>query len=240
MRKKLILIVTAVLLVAALSACSGGLAPTGNQPAVRTMVVSGQGKVTLVPDLAYVNIGVHSEGADVAEALKSNTAQAQAVAEAIQGLGVDPKDIQTSNFNIYPQQQIGPNGEQQGVKYMVDNTVYVTVRDLSKLGELLDKVVSSGANNINGITFDASNKDQAISEARQQAIDNAKQQATELAKAAGVTLGPIQTLNVYSNNVPIPMYDAKGGAAMSAVGSVPVSAGQLVLTADASISYEIK
>lgn len=241
MRKNIFLAVASLIVVSLLGACAAGAGGSaGSPPPVRSMSVTGQGRVTITPDLAYVTVGVHSEAESVGEALKSNTSQAQSVAQVLQNMGIDAKDIQTSNFNVYPQQKIGPQGEQLGIVYVVDNTVYVTVRDLSKLGQLLDQVVSSGANNINGIQFDSSTKEKAMSEARQQAIANAKAQADELAKAAGVTLGPIQTLNVYSNPQPIPILDAKGGAGASAAGQVPVSAGQLVITADASMTYEIK
>jgi uncharacterized protein YggE len=240
MRKNFVFILVSLALAIVLGACAAAPAATSPQTPAHTLAVAGQGKVTIVPDIAYVNIGVHSEADNVAEALRSNTSQAQNIAQALQSMGVGAEDIQTSNFNIYPQQQFGPNGEQLGIKYMVDNTVYVTVRDLSKLGDLLDKVVSSGANNINGISFDASDKEKSIAQARQLAIDDAKSQAVELAKAAGVTLGEIQNLNVFSNNGPISMFDAKGGAAGVSAGSVPVSAGQMIVTADASITYEIK
>ncbi len=258
MFKKISLGIIALMLVAALSACAAGapLAPgtpastntsssnnssnSSNQPATRTMSVTGAGQVMLAPDLAYINIGVHSEGSDVLEALTSNTSQAQKVSDTLTGMGIDVKDIQTSNFNIYPQQMVGPNGEQTGIKYMVDNTVYVTLRDLTKMGTLLNAVAQAGANNINGITFDSSKKNEAVSQARQAAIQDAKTQAAELASAAGVTLGAVQSLNVVSNNTPYTMYDAKGGAPALASGSVPVSAGQLVITASANVVYEIK
>jgi len=249
MRNKIYLAVFAVILVGLLAACSGPLAALTNAQATgagstdttpRTLYVNGVGRIYLVPDIAYINIGVHTEAANVAEALAGNTSQAQQVAEVLKSLGVDPKDIQTSSFNVYPMQKYGPNGESAGTSYVVDNTVYVTVRDLTKLGSMLEAVVSSGANNINGITFDSTAKDQALVDARKAAIDDARQQAQGLADAAGVTLDSIQSISV-SNNSPIPMYDAKGGAAMAASGSpVPVSAGQLIIEVNASLTYTIK
>jgi uncharacterized protein YggE len=243
MRIKLFSAITILVLMGLLlTACSAGTvaAQDTTNPATRTMAVSGQGKAYLTPDTAYINIGVHTEGPSVAEALASNTSQANQVAETLKGLGVDPKDIQTTNFNIGPQQQFGPNGEVTSTKYVVDNTVYVTVRDLSKLGSMLDAVAKAGANNINGIQFDSSQKESATTEARKAAIANARQQADELATAAGVKLGPIQNINTSSSG-PIPMFDAKGGAQMvGAGGSVPVSAGQLVISVDVNLVYQIQ
>lgn len=247
MKKILSLVLIGAVAMGLLSACSGAdsvasadsTTPT-TQTGGRTLTVTGIGKITTIPDVAYITIGVHTEGKVVAEALQSNTAQATKVAEALKGLGVDAKDIQTTNFNIYPQQTYNPQGQLEGTQYIVDNSVYVTVHDLSKVGDILSAVVSSGANNINGIQYDISNKDKVLSEARTLAVQNALLQATDLAKAANVNLGPVETINAV-NNVPVPIYEAKIGAAMaSANASVPVSAGELTVTVQVTATYEIK
>ena len=238
-----LLSLAAVLTLSACSAVPIVQAADEGKPVVRQLSTVGQGKVYLVPDLAYVYIGVRSEAATVAEALKLNNTQAQAIQKALTDLGVDVKDIQTSAFNVYPQQQVNPrepNATETKTTYVVENTVNVNVRDLSKLGGLLDKVVESGANTINGIQFDVKDKAKALSEARKQAIDDAKAQATELAQAAGVTVAAIQTMNVYTGGQPGPVYQGKGGFAVATDSSVPVSAGQLLVTADANITFEIK
>jgi uncharacterized protein YggE len=249
MKTNFLWIAISLLMAVILGACAAG-APLASAPATpspvganttRQINVTGTGMVFITPDVAYVNIGVHSQADTVTDALAQNNDQAQGVSNALKGLGVDPKDIQTSSFNVYPQQQLGPNGDVQKTVYMVDNTVYVTVRDLSKLGQLLDAVTKAGANSINGIQYDALNKSQALSQARDLAIQDARSQAQELVKAAGVTLGPIDTINLSSTNPPVPIGMVKGGGAMSqAAPQVPVSAGQLELTIDASITYEIK
>lgn len=236
-------LLTSILVLGAIVMSACGTVPTPaanpNQP-VRQMSVNGTGEIYVIPDIAYINIGVHTKSETVTDALSQNNGQAQAVVSALGELGVDAKDIQTTAFNVYPQQEYGPSGELLRTVYAVDNTVYVTVRDLSKLGQILDAVVRSGANNINGISFDVKDKAKALTEARQKAIDDAKAQAEEIAKASGVTLGPIQNVSVYVNNVPQPVYEGKGGAMAAASSTVPVSAGQLTITANASITYEIK
>jgi uncharacterized protein YggE len=242
MRTRIYFLITALMLMGlVLSSCASGSASAQSVPnaPVRTLAVAGQGKAYLTPDVAYINIGVHTEGSDVAEALSNNTAQANKVSAALKAMGIDAKDIQTTNFNIYPQQQFGPNGEVLSSKYMVDNGVYVTVRDLSQLGALLDAAVKAGANQINGIQFDSSQKEKAITDARKAAIANARSQADEMAQATGVKLGDVQTINAF-NSGPIPMFDAKGGAQLGAGGSVPVSAGQLVITVDVNLTFAIQ
>ena len=142
----------------------------------------------------------------------------------------------------YPQQQFDNTGKPTKTVYMVDNTVNVTVRDLSKLGQILDTAVKTGANSISGIQFDVKDKPAAIAEARKLSIDDARKQAQDLAAAGGVTLGDLQTLNVYSNGSPTPVFEGKGGGgtAMSVASSVPTSSGQLVIIMNATLVYEMK
>lgn len=240
-KNKMIIIIASLFVLATLAACGAVPAGSADKANPRTISVSGHGQVYLVPDVAYVYIGVQTRSASVADALNQNTAQAQKVSDSLKELGVDQKDIQTTSFNIYPQQEFDQQGQVTKTTYVVDNTVYVTVRDLTKLGQMLDVVVRSGANSINGISFDVLDKTKAMSDARKMAVDSARQQAEELAAVTNVKLGPIQTINVYSNNTPVPIAENKGGGAMmQSTGQVPVSAGQLVLTADASLVYEIQ
>jgi len=231
------LIALSLLAVLALAACGPITTKPFNIP---TLTASGTGIVYLAPDVAYINIGVHSQAETVGDALAQNNAQAAAIAEVIKSFGVDVKDIQTSAFNVYPQQQYSPDGQLTGTLYVVDNTVFVTVRTLGDLGKILDATVKSGANTINGITFDVVDKDTALTEARKQAIEKARAMASELASAAGVTLGELQSVNVYTSGNPVPVYDGKGGSAMAAPGEAPISAGQLTITVEANLVYTIK
>ncbi|OGO28048.1 MAG: hypothetical protein A2Z16_04115, partial [Chloroflexi bacterium RBG_16_54_18] len=199
------------------------------------------GKAFVTPDVAYINIGVHSENADAAEAVASNNARSKKVADALKKFNVDPKDIQTTNFSIFPQQQYDQMGKMTGIIYFVDNTVFVTLRDISKVGDVIGAAVEAGANSINSIQFDAADRSKALSEARKSAVADALATAKELAAAAGVTLGNIQMINSYGGGVPMPIYDAKGyGGGGGAGAPVPVSPGQLVLTVDVNIVFEIK
>jgi hypothetical protein len=131
-------------------------------------------------------------------------------------------------------------GEKTGTTFAVDNTVSVTLRDLSKIGVLLDAAVTAGANSVYGISFDVEDKESALQEARAQAVANAKSQAEQLAQAAGITLGPVYSISYY-NSYPSPMYyDSKGVGGASYANAVPISPGQLTITVDVSVSYEIK
>ncbi len=227
-----------------LSACAPGGPTTINQaaaPVLRTLNVNGVGQVYLTPDIAYIYVGVHTEGVTASDAVESNKTQTNAVIDALKAAGVDEKDIRTTNFSIWPSQQYGPDGTVVGNVVVVDNNVYVVVRDLDGLGDLLDSVIIAGANSINSIQFDVADKTEAVKEARVKAVDDAKTQAAELAGAAGVTIGEIQSIS-FIDNSPYPMYEGKGGGGgmMAADASVPIQPGQLSISVSVSVTYEIK
>jgi uncharacterized protein YggE len=240
MRTK-ILIPTMILIAAvALSACSASVQLGQTQP--RTISVNGNAQVILAPDVAYISIGVHSEAKTATEAVASNNTQTQAVIDAIKAQGVDAKDIQTTNFSVYQQQKTSPTGESLGTFFMADNTVYVTIHDITKIGDILDAAISAGANNIYGITFDVQNKEAALATGRDQAMADAQAQAEQLAKAAGSSLGDVQNISYYSS-APSPIYYDNKVAAPAGVGgggSVPISTGQLTLTVSVSVVYGLK
>jgi len=239
-RKLLTTLVIGVLTLGILAGCGAPAAATNPQN-VRMISASGSGKVYLVPDVAYIYIGVYTEAEGVGDALNKNNEQANAVAEAIKGFGIEGKDIQTSSFNVYPQQRYDPQtGQVTGTYYSVDNTVYVTVRKLADLSKILDAVVRSGANSINGITFDVQDKTAALNQARDEAIAAARLEAEGIAKAAGVTLGNLINVSAYNSGSPTPVYEGKGGGMAAAASDVPIAAGQLLILVDASVSYEIK
>ena len=243
MRIKSLFVSVILLAAVALSACGPATIVANPVPPQRTMNVNGTGMVMLTPDIAYINIGVHTELPTATEAVSSNTTQTQQVVDAIKNMGVDTKDIQTTNFSIYASTQTDPQtGTKLGTTYLVDNTVYVTVRKLDTLGDLLDASVKAGANSINSIQFDVADKSAAVKQARDAAVKDARTQAEELASASGVTLGDLQTVSFY-NSIPTPMADAygKGGGGVNvAAASVPVSAGQLTITVIVNMVYEIK
>ena len=242
---KRFILILAVLLPAAiiLSACGPATIVANPAPPQRTLNVSGTGMVTLTPDIAYINIGVHTELDTAANAVASNTANTQQVVDALKKAGIDAKDIRTMNFSIYPNQQYDPQTNQKlALTYVVDNTVYVTVRKLDNLGDLLDAAVKSGANNVNSIQFDVADKNPAIKQARDQAVKDAKTQAEELAASAGVTLGELQTIN-FNNSGPTPLVEnfGKGGGGGAAADlAVPINPGTMTLTVNVSMSYAIR
>jgi len=242
MKNRSIIVAAVALLALVISACGP---TTINQEApanIRTLSVTGSGQAILTPDIAYIYVGVHTEKPSAAEAVTENNGQTQKVIQALRDFGIDAKDIRTTNFSIWPMDKYDPSsGLPTGEKtYAVDNTVYVTVRDLDKLGDLLDTVIAAGANTVNSVQFDVADKSEALKQARADAVKDAKAQAESLASAAGMTLGEVQSISFY--DVPAyPVMDGRGGGGNAvAEAAVPIQPGQLTFTVSVNISYAIK
>ena len=239
MKTKSLIIFTVIALALLVGAC----APAAGNANVRTLSVSGSGEALLAPDIAYIYVGVHTENSTAATAVEENTSQTQELVKAIRDFGIDEKDIRTTNFSIYPMDRFDPaTGLPSGEKvYAVDNTVYVTVRDLTKLGDLLDTAVQAGANNINSVQFDVAEKDEALKQARADAVKDAESQAQSLAQAAGLSLGEIQSIS-FNESSPYPIFDGKGGGGAVAAeqAAVPIQPGQLTFTVYVNVTYALK
>ncbi|MCS7011484.1 MAG: SIMPL domain-containing protein [Anaerolineales bacterium] len=232
MHTKLLALLSGLFLVLVLTAC--GPVTSSSE---RTLSVTGTGMVSLPPDLAYLSVGVHTEGSNLAKAIEQNNRQTTAVVEAIKNMGVAVEDIQTSNFSVWSTQDYDENG-QRYTKYMVDNTVSITIRDLSKVGALLNEAVSAGANNINSLSFDVADKSEALSQARQKALENANALAQELAAKAGLKVGPVVSI-VYSDVSPVPYYGIGSGGGAEASLNVPIEPGKLQISATVTVTYEL-
>ncbi len=238
MRTKFSLMASIIILALVLSACAPNA--IGSEVAARTISVNGTGTVYLTPDIAYINIGVHTENPEVGNAVDMNNQKSQSVINAIKALGVEAKDIQTTNFSVYNSVQYDPmSGMETGAVYMVDNTVIITIRDLAKMSDILDASIRSGANNINSVLFDISDKTGAIQQARLLALEKAHSLASELTEGAGVSLGDVQTLSYYDYS-PSPYYGKGGLDNETANSSSPINPGQMQLSVDVSIVYAIK
>lgn len=240
MIKKFSLILFGLVVVGLLAACSPAAVPA-SPASVRSLAVNGIGRVTIVPDMATINVGVRTEAESVTEALDGNTAQANNISRALKEMGIEEKDIQTSNFNIYPNERWNPmTGEVEGRYFVVENTVNVIVRELSILGEVLNTVVEAGANSIYGISFNVDNRSAAVAEARDLAIADAKTKAQAIAASAGVQLGEIISISVFEgSSMPFPYYDGMGGGAAMEV-EVPIAAGTLTITVESNLSFAIQ
>ena len=242
MKTRTILLASLFVLALLVSACGPTTIQQAAPPPERSLSVTGTGVANLAPDIAYVNIGVHTDKLTAAEAVAENNAQTQQVIQALTDFGIDPKDIRTTNFSIYPMDKYDPStGQPTGERtYVVDNTVTVTVRDLDTLGDLLDTVVQAGANTVNSVQFDVADKDKALAPARDAAVKDANAKAQELAASAGVQLGELISVS-YTDTPVYPVFDGRGGGGAAAEASaVPIQPGQLTFTVTVNETYAIK
>ena len=239
MKKIIITIITILSIAFITTGCSqaqASIAPKEDH----VLNVTGTGRVFIQPDIARINIGVRTQSPDAGEALAENTTNANAIRQALIEKGVEEPDIQTSNFSIYQSvNYYNGNEPDNETVFIVENTVFVIVRDLSSLGEVLATVVDQGANTIYGVTFDIEDPKAAIEEAQSLALEDAKNQAEAIADAAGVNLGEISSLNINaSNNTPLTVEEAAMADGIG--GSVPISSGTLTIVVNAFIAYTFK
>lgn len=208
----------------------------------RIISVSGLGEVKTRPDMATISTGVVTEGTTAKEALAKNNSAMAAVIAALKNAGVAEDDIQTSDFSVspkYPPYQPNQTTAPRIVGYTVSNQVTANVKDLAKLGGILDTLVQSGSNQINGIAFGVDEPKAQLDEARKKAVADARAKAELYAEAAGVSLGKVIQISESSAVVPpVPMFRREAMAAADA--SVPIAAGTQTVAANVSITFEIQ
>lgn len=219
-----------------------GLAALALPAEAGTMRFTVETQIPATPDIAVVSMGVDVRGQTAASALSEANRRVQAMMDTLHAAGVADKDIKTANFSVspileYPKNNYdGRNAIIRG--YGVQNMLLVTIHNIDQAGDLLDKVVSSGANDLRGIDFNVSNPDQYIDQARKQAISEARHRAQVYAESGGLTLKGLKELDE-SSSMSRPM-DAmpKMMATAAAPAPVPVSPGQDMLSLTINATFE--
>ena len=209
-----------------------------------TISVSGTGEIWAKPDLALIDFSVVGEKKTVIEAMAENTKKMNSVIEAIKSQGVEEKDLKTTNFSIspryewYEKSEIYPAGKRVLVGYEVNQTLQVKIRDLTKIGNIIQVATEAGANQVGDLRFMIDKQDELKSQARKEAIEKAKVMAKEIAGQLGVKL--VKITNFSENaTAPIPypyfMERAMGGGAETP----QIQTGENKIEVQVSITYEI-
>ena len=216
------------------------LAQTSAATPVKTITVIGDGKVKIKPDIARANIGVEVLRPSVEEASAANKKLIESVIKTLVDAGIAKEDIQTSGFSVYAERfgQDGPLPDDK-VNYRVSNNVQVTIRDLDKVGEVLDAAMKSGANNIYGIEFSLEDNTSAKSEARKDAVADAKAKAEELAELTGVKVGKVLSISEVIGGAPPYYSNLQTTNAFGGGGGQPIQPGELEIGTQLQITYEI-
>jgi len=204
--------------------------------------VSGEGKAVGIPDVAGIDLGTVIEKPQVAAAQAENTRVMNALLAALDDMGVDKKDVQTTSYNVNPAYDWN-NGKQTLRGYSVSQNVHVKVRKLDTVGDILGKAGSLGANQVGGVSFTVDEPETLNQEARLKALKNAKEKAEALADVAGVKLGRVINFQEsFGGGYPQPMYYAKDMAmgANMAESAPLVEAGSSEVTSNVTITYQIQ
>jgi uncharacterized protein YggE len=204
--------------------------------------VSGEGKVTVTPDIATLSLGIETQAATVAEAQAQAATAMSAVMAALADNGVADKDIQTQYFSIYQVTRWDDNkNEEIVIGYRVTNMVTAKIRDVEKAGPVIDAVAAAGGDytRINNISFSVDDPTPYYEQARQKAMTDAKAKAEQLADLAGVSLGKPTYISEGSVTPPVIYRDAGMVVPSTAPTTTPVSPGEIELTLDIQVAYAI-
>ncbi len=222
-------------------------ATTTSQAQARTISLTGRGEVQSAPDMAVIQIGVVREAKTARKAVSLNNIAMQKIIEIVSASGIEPKDIQTSNFSLRPKYlyaartKISAQTPPRIVGYTVSNNLAITVRKLPHLGRILDLVVSAGSNNIGGIRFSIQNPKPLRNKARRAAMQDAIAKAKLYASEAGFILGPIKSVSEFgSSRQPRPVYRQSVAGLAYKQASVPIAQGQQSIVLQVRVVWEIK
>jgi uncharacterized protein len=220
-------------------------APGAAGGGVGVITVVGEGRVKIQPDIARITLGVDAVQPTVKQASTEARQTMDAVVKAATAQGIADKDIQTASFNIYVERtrpSDNPTGPEE-VRYHVNNSVNVVVRDLDKVGNVLDAAIEAGANNVYGVNFSVENTAEVEAQAREAAVTDAQRRAQDLARLNGVNVGPVLAISeVIGSQGGGQVSNSFRDAAPMAVGGggASVSPGELELRMQLQITYAMQ
>lgn len=208
-----------------------------------TIYVSGEGKVQAVPDVAKITFGNTVTKPTAAEAQTQNTNMMNSFIAALKKAGIAEKDIQTANFNVYPEYNY-INGKQEPRGFTVTQNIEVTVRDTNKTQDLIQLAGTNNLNQVGGLTFTVDKTDKYVDQARQIAMAQAKANAESIARNAGFHLGRLTNYSESTNpnTYPTPMYASDKAMGMGG-GGVPtptINPGTNEIYVQVNLNYEIR
>ncbi|MHB0970887.1 MAG: SIMPL domain-containing protein [Thermoanaerobaculia bacterium] len=208
---------------------------------MQTISVTGTGRVTLAPDRVSFTVGVETNAADVTEAVEQSNRKTADVIAALKRAGVGEKEIRTSNFSIFPQQDYQEGRRPRIVGYQVVNNITVTRDKTADVGRLLEAAINAGANQVHGIGFSVADPARGRDQGLQAAFNDARAKAALLAKAAGRTLGEaIAIVEGSAPQPPMPFYGRAVAMEAKVSGPVPVEQGTDELSYTISAVFELR
>lgn len=206
-----------------------------------TFTVTGEGKITAAPDIAVVSAGVQAQGPSVKVTQEQLNKSINAVSDAVKNVGVDAKDIQTSNYNVNPMYDFR-SASQKITGYQASSNFTIKVRDIEKANAVIDAATAAGANQVGGISFDVDDKTKVQNEAREKAVADARRKATDAARIAGFKLGRVINYSESFGGEPRPilMMAKEAGGALDQANPTQVEPGTNEIVVTVALSFEIQ
>ena len=208
----------------------------------RTIEVMGEASVSATPDFVRVTLGVTTTAKDAREATAANAKAVNDLIALLKADGISSADIQTSDISVSPVYASNAPNSTAAPKitgYSVANTLTVTIRDIPRLGALLDKAVEAGSNAVYGIAFGENDPGKLLDKARPLAFADAKRKAEIYAAAAGGRVGRLMELSEATATRPASFSRRGYAQAQSAAAPTPIEAGQDKLTVSISARFEL-
>ncbi|MGD0532386.1 MAG: SIMPL domain-containing protein [Methyloceanibacter sp.] len=221
------------------AAMAGPCAARADDAPKRTISLAATGAIKAPPDKVDISTGVTSQAPTAKDALAKNSAAMSQVIDALKGEGLDAKDIQTTNFSVQPLYEERKEGRSSTIiGYQVTNSVRLTLHDIGKLGQILDKVVTLGANGVGAIELGVSEPEALKDEARKLAMSQAMANAKLYAEAAGGKLGKVLSISEDEGMI-VARYASPAPMEMAAK-AVPIEAGTATVEVRLHVSFELE
>lgn len=211
---------------------------TNNIVQMRTITTSGEGTIEATPDVAYISIGVITEGLELSSIQSENSEKMAKVFEILTQFGIEKDEIKTKNYSVNPKYEINQStGKSNIVGYTVNNTLEVTINDITNTGSILDGVVANGSNYINSVRFGLKDETELYNQALELAVKDAETKAKAMGKTLGIiNIQPFKITEASDRSTPV--YYNRSTASMGALkASTPISEGELKVTARVSIEF---
>jgi uncharacterized protein YggE len=200
------------------------------------VAVNVHGEVSTVPDSGHISAGVITDGKTAADALDANNKAMRKLLDRLKALGIDPRDVQTASFNLTPKYRYPKDAAPELIGYTVNHQLSILVKKLDQAGVVMDDLVKDGANQVNGITFAVKDTQKLLDEARKLAIADARRKAEIYAAGAGVKLGKVLRISEVEVGYPVPRMLSREEFAK---GGVPLATGELKLSINVTVAWEI-
>lgn len=241
MKKTILGVLFIALIAVGIQGCVKAGMPVSLESSLPTISVQGKGEVQAVPDEAVIWFGVTSDEKLLTKAYTDNTTKMNAVIMSVKNMGIDSQDIKTSSYTVTPVYSRDENGRiipGKPASFSVSQQLTVKVRDITKTGQVIDKVIASGTNTFGGLSFDSSKIDELTKQAKVKAAEDARKEAKLIADSLGVKIGRVIRISA-STQQPYLNRNVRAFAVKAEMAAPQIEAGSMEVTSTCNVVYEI-